>query len=463
MPSIFQGLELAKQALLSQQFTLNTIGHNIANAATPGYSRQRVHLTTADPVNSPVGPLGTGTQVAWVRSQRDLFLTGQYRQANEQRGRWEMLERSLSQVEIIFNEPSDQGLNRVLGDFFAAWHTLSQNPESSAARASVREQATTLTNTFRQLSRRLDDLERGLDQQVGDKVAYINQTASEISLLNKEIGRSEIGGKQANDLRDRRDYLIDQLSSVVNVRTLNTKQGYTRVFLGSMEIVGGINYTSLGTKTVKIGTMTRETVVWKSTSITVKLTGGELSGLQAARDDRIPAYRGMLDDLAASVVAQINQAHASGFSLDGTTGINFFNPNGVTAASIEVDTGVRNDLTRISASLSGAVGDNANAIIIANLQNSLVLNDGTATFSDFYAQIIGGVGRNSADAINEKANSDLVLKQIEFSRQSIQGVSLDEEMINLIKAQHAYDAAARVIATIDRALNTLINDMGVGR
>jgi flagellar hook-associated protein 1 FlgK len=463
MSSIFQGLELAKRALLSHQFSLTTAGHNIANASTPGYSRQRVNLKSTDPFVSLVGVVGTGVRVASVRQVRDLFLTEQFRQGNDQLGRWTAMERALTEVENVFNEPSDIGFNSVLNEFFAAWQTLSQTPESTASRASVREQAATLVNTFHQLSGRLDDIEQSLDREVSGKVDYINQVSVEIAELNREISRYELGDKTANDLRDRRDQLIDELSQVVNTNVIETSKGTARVFIGAMEVVGGTSYTELATATVSAGTMTHSNLVWKGSSLSVDIQGGELNGLIETRDEIVPAFRAVLDDLAAAIVSEVNAQHRAGTDLDGATGNDFFDPEGVTAATIRLDTALANDLNRIAASLSGAVGDNANAIAIANLKDLLTLDGGTSTFSEFYAQLVSSTGRRSAEATDARTTSEMVVEQVEFSRQSIQGVSLDEEMAELIKAQHAYDAAAKVVSTIDHALDTLINGMGVGR
>ncbi|HUU44626.1 MAG TPA: flagellar hook-associated protein FlgK [Acidobacteriota bacterium] len=462
MSSIFQGLELAKRALLSHQYSLTTAGHNIANASTPGYSRQRVQLTATDPFISTVGAVGTGVRVATVRHVRDLFLTGQYRQTNDELGRWTAMERGLREVENVLQEPSDIGFNAVLSEFFASWQTLSQNPESSAARAAVREQAATLGNTFHQLSRRLTDLERAVDRDVSDKIAYVNQVTVQVANLNREITRGEVGGQMANDLRDRRDRLIDELSQVVNVSTLETTKGAARVFIGAMEIVGEVSYTELDTRLDAAGSLTHATIIWKDSALSVNVQGGEIGGLLETRDQLVPAYRSMLDDLASAIISEVNALHTTGTALDGTTGNFFFDPMRVTAADISLDSAVMGDLNKIAASQSGAVGDNANAIAIANLQNLSVLNGNVATFADYYAQIVSSAGRRSAEAIDARTNAEMVVEQVEMSRQSVQGVSLDEEMADLIKAQHAYDAAARVITTIDHALDTLINGMGIG-
>ena len=152
----------------------------------------------------------------------------------------------------------------------------------------------------------------------------------------------------------------------------------------------------------------------------------------------------------------------TGYALDGTTGHYFFDPDALTADRIELAPAILADTNNIAASQSGGPGDNANAIANANLQNALVLNNNTSTINEFFAGRTGIVGVRAAEATDASVNATLVLQQVEFSRQSVQGVSLDEEMANLIKAQHAYDAAARVINAMDSALDTIINDMGVG-
>ena len=462
MSGIFSGLEIGKRALLSHQYTLSTIGHNIANANTPGYSRQRVNLTSALPLANTIGVFGTGVKVADVRHIRDAFLTNQYREGSSSSGRWNELQRALDEVENTFLEPAQNGFNAALNEFFAAWHTLSQNPESSAGRAAVREQATLVTNTFHDLSARLDNLQRSLDSEVNGRVQKINQIAADLSEINLQIGRQELGGTMANDLRDRRDYLVDELSKYVNVNVLEENSGITRIFIGTMELVEKDHYTPLATNTSTLNGMINTKIVWKGTNNELQFTGGELSGLVEARDKLLPSYRETLDQLASAFVTEVNNLHTTGYGLDGTTGNAFFDPSGLTADTIRVDIGVQNDLNKIAASQSGGPGDNANSVALADLQNALVMNNGTSTLNEFYAQLVGTVGVRSSEATDAMNNAQLVLEQVDFSRQSVQGVSLDEEMADLIKAQHAYDAAARVINALDSALNTLINDMGVG-
>jgi len=461
MLGAFQGLDIGKRALLSHQYDLTTIGHNIANANTPGYSRQRLSLTTNDPYVSTIGTFGTGVRVNTVQQIRDIFLTNQYREGNAGLGRWSQRQRAMTEVENIFLEPSDTGFNSALSEFFDTWHTLSQNPESSAGRAAVREQAALVINSFHQLARRLDDLEASLNDEIGGRVDDINRLAANLAELNKQIGRQELGGDTANDLRDRRDQMIDELSRKVDINVIPEKNGVVRIFVGTMELVEKGSFSPIGTELTFQNQMKRTAVVWQGTSNSISFNGGELAGLTESRDQLVTEYRDMLNELTAAFVTEINNLHVSGYALDGTTGHYFFDPNGLTADQIALAPDITSDLNNIAASQSGGPGDNANSIAIANLQNALVLSNGTSTFNDFFAGLTGMVGVRSAEATDAATNADLVLQQVEFSRQSVQGVSLDEEMANLIKAQHAYDAAARVITAMDSALDTIINDMGV--
>jgi flagellar hook-associated protein 1 FlgK len=463
MAGLFQGLELGKRALMAHQYELTTVGHNMANVNTPGYSRQRVNLSATDPMMTSTGRFGTGVRISSVLQVRDSFLTAQFRDGSDQLNRWSARQKAMNEVENIFQEPSEEGFNKTLDAFFAAWQTLSQNPESSAGRATVREQAALMVNAFHQMSGRLSDLEKSLDDQVGGVVTKINRLGEDIAELNRQIARAELGGGKANDLRDRRDQDIDELSQYADVHVIEMKNGVARVFIGAMELVEQSSYNPLATMSGSAGDQTVTTVVWQGGQSPVMVAGGELAGLLESRDELLPQYRTQLDELAASIVQQVNSLHRTGSGLDGMTGRDFFNGSRITADTIALSSDVQNDLSSIGASLSGGPGDNAVSLSIANLQKALTMNRGGSTFNEFYAEIVGTVGVRSSEAIGARTNADLVLQQIEFSRQSIQGVSLDEEMTNLIKAQHAYSAAARVISTIDSAINTVINDMGVGR
>ncbi len=460
MPGLFFGLEVGKRALMAQEVALSTSGHNIANASTPGFSRQRVDLTATNPIYYPQGALGTGVTVNNVTQVRDLFLGNQWRQGNSQYNYWSTTNKALSQLEQFFNEPNDTSLNQLITDFWNSWEDLATNP---TVRTSVVEKANVMINAFHQHSQELDDLRTSVDDDINNRIGEINQLAKQIASLNHEIARAELTGKTANDMRDRRDLLVDQLSNYAEVKIYNRDTGAVAVHLGSMALVDGSNYMTLATKKVSDGTRTSTEVVWQGTDFEVKFTGGELYALQQLRDKVIPEYKSNLDDLAQTIVTQVNAVHSAGTGADGSTGVDFFDSSGTTAGSMAVNQAVAEDPNLIAASLSGEPGDVRNAQAISELRNQRVMSSGSLTINEYYSSFVGNLGIKSQESDNLTSNYNLVTTQLANAKESVQGVSIDEEMTNMMKYQRAYEAAARVITYVDTALETVISGMGVTR
>ncbi len=462
MSGLFSGLEIGKRALSTHQLWLNTIGHNIANVNTPGYTRQRVAITTTDPFDNPVGPVGSGVQAININHIRDLFLNQQYRQDNKQLGRWNAMNKALGQIESLIAEPSDDSLSGLLNEFWDSWSDLANNPENSGSRNALKENTNLLTAAFHRIYNQLSTLKENVDDEIAMSIEDVNTRADQIASLNAQISRTESGGENANDLRDKRDLLIDELSQYVDVNTIEMENGQTTVFIGSLAIVDGTSSYRLGTYKAGAGATAVNEIVWEGTKRSIKVLNGQLKGAVDLRDSVIPEYSQALDDMAEALVTNVNALHQTGYNLDGTTtGINFFNPTHVSAADISLSGDIANDVNNIAASLSGEVGDNRNALAISDLRNSLLMSRGTTTISDFYQSLVGKIGMDTGKSQNLKEDYELLVTQTENSRQSVQGVSLDEEMAQMIKYQHAFDAAARVITTMDEALDVVINGMGV--
>lgn len=463
MSGLFQGLEIGKRALLTHQLTMNTIGHNVANVNTPGYTRQRTMITAAQPIGTANYVIGNGVTMTSINHVRDLFLTNQYRRENKSLGEWQYREKALTQIETFFAEPFDESLGDVLNKFWTSWMDLSNNPESSAARSAVSAQANMLTNSFHSLDRQLMETQLTADMDVAARVREINQMAGEIANLNRLVVSEELGGLSANDLRDQRDYLIDNLSKLVDVNTREKANGSVVVYISGLAIVENADTFQLDTRVNSSGDQTRYDIVWKNTKSTVKITGGELKGLLDTRDVLVPRYRDKLNQMASALVNDVNQLHRAGTDMDGIGGRNFFNGSYTTAANIRLEQGIADNHNLIAASLSGEPGDNANALAIADLRNEATMSFGTVSITEFYNSMIGDIGVEAHEAITYRGNFEVLMNQIENSRQSVQGVSMDEEMAELVRQQHAYNAAARLITYIDDALDTLINGMGVTR
>jgi flagellar hook-associated protein 1 len=462
MPGLMQGLEIGKRALSTYQLWLQTIGHNIANVDTPGYSRQRVTVTSTMPQYTPQGIIGTGIMATDVLQYRDAFLTQQYRDANKSLGQWSYMQKTLSQVESTLNEPKDGALNDQITSFFNAWSTMATGDASSTTnRQAVLQQAVSMTNTFHQVAQGLSDLREGIDKDLTTYTNQINQLTSEIAQINQQIKSLELGGNKANDLRDQRDQLTDQLANMVDVRTQEKPNGETMVAMGGMVLVDGSDSFAIGVKAVNENGQQIHKLVWKGTDVSLTNLNGQLYGLMKARDEVIPNYLTQLNQLAKGMVQQVNAIHEAGYGVNGTTGVSFFDPQLTDAATIKVSEEVQSDSSKIAATDNRAEQNLKIALAISDLRDAKVLNRNTATMSDFYSSIIGQAGIDSQEATSYSSNYELLVQQVDNSRQAVQGVSLDEEMTNLIQYQHAYDAAARVITTMDQALDTVINNMGI--
>ncbi|UCC43449.1 MAG: flagellar hook-associated protein FlgK [Candidatus Zixiibacteriota bacterium] len=462
MPGLFQGLEIGKRALLSHQVTLQTIGHNIANVNTPGFTRQRVLITATRPEELTYGSVGTGITVDDVRHVRDVFLRSQFREANKALGEWSYKERTMTQIESILNEPQTDSMNDLLNDFWNAWSALSTAEEATSAssRNAIVAEASKLINGLHQLHTQLTSLRDSIDDDLNAMTSEINELTTEIANINQQVVSAELGGNRANDLRDERDRLIDRLSTLIDVRTKEKSDGSETVSMGAMALVDGSSSFDIGTVTQKKFGVSTEILVWQGTSIELTNLSGELAGLTQSRDEIIPGYLDKLNELARSIVEEVNAIHRQGYG-DGkiVNGVDFFDPNYTDAATIRLNQEILTDINKIAASAS-IDGDNLIALQLSGLRNVSVMANGSSTIDDFYHSIIGNVGIETSEASSFTGNYELLVHQTENSRLSIEGVSLDEEMANLVKFQHAYDAAARVITTMDEALDTVILGMG---
>ena len=469
MRSTFFGLEIGRKALQAQQSALDVTGHNIANANTPGFSRQRAVMATTDPFampafNRPIGAgqLGTGVEVQEIKRLRDDFIDLQVRQEVNKTGEWEVKQNSLQKLEVIFNEPSDSGLRTVLDQFWDSWQELSKKPELEAVRSIVRQRGIAVAETFNHLDRQLTDLAEDLDASIKIRVDDINNIASQIATLNDQIVRIEVQGDNANDLRDKRDLLIDELSKIIQVTVQENQYGATTVTIGgralvvesqSFQIYGDPNGANFGYVDLK----------WATDNSLVSVQNGAIRGMLDIRDTTVPSYRTQLDDLANALVVNTNLEHSAGFGLDNNTGRNFFAPAGTDAGTIAVDANILGDLDHIAAaSVANAPGDGSNALDIAELKHQNLI--GTSTIDDYYRGMIAQLGVESQESTRMTDNQNLLLSQLENRRQEVSGVSLDEEMTNMIKFQHAYNAAARVVTAMDEMLDLIVNRLGlVGR
>jgi flagellar hook-associated protein 1 FlgK len=444
--STFMGLETSLRGLLAQQQALNTTSHNIANASTAGYSRQ-VAVFQASPAYSmpgvttaPAGQgqIGTGVDVVGYQRIRDAFLDVQYRAQSMLQGQAQAQQDGLQQVQLAFNEPTDSGISSLLSDYWGAWQNLSNNPEDMGTRQALAQSAASLADGFQSLSSQLTTLQSQTAQNVTDTINQANNLGTQIAQLNVTIQKITATGASPNDLLDQRDALIDQLSALGNVAVTNGVNGSVDVSFGGAALVASGTSATL------------------AESDLTGLTAGKVQGLITLRDTTIPGYQAQLNTIASALITKTNAQSAAGFDLNGNAGGAFF--TGTDASDIAVNPAVVSNPALIAASASGAVGDAGNALKMANMQTTPTI--GAATIDAAYTQLVTQVGADVQQATNQVDTTTALTNALQNQRQSVSGVSLDEEMTNLITFQRGYQASARALSAMDDMLDQLINRTG---
>lgn len=470
MRSTFFGLNIARRALQTQQRALDVMGHNIANANTPGYSRQVATQVTTPAFTLPsrmrpmsAGQVGTGVQIAAITRMRDDFIEMQLRNETHSSGRWQARRNALHQVEIILMEPSDYSLRDSMDKFWESLQDLHKDPESSAARAVVRERALSLTQSFQHVHKQLKDLQVDLDYLVATDVHEINSIAERLANVNAQIRRVSISGQNPNDLLDTRDQLLLELSELTDVDIVTMNDGTVSVNINGLSIVNGDHWTALRAEP-DLANQNFVTIYWGNTDREVRPRNGHLAGVLEARDFDIPDYLEQLDTLVTELVTEFNTVHRSGFTL-GDPGIgagDFFSWDGDpgSAANIRVHDDILNDLNAIAASGDGAPGDGSNALALANVYNKPLIG-GTTSLADYFTSLVSGVGVASQKAMHMVDSQAVLVDHLQGRQDSISGVSLDEEMVDMIRFQQAYNAAARVVTAMDEVIDTIISRMGI--
>jgi len=509
----FAGINLSMRGLMAAQQALNTAGHDITNANTEGHSRQRVELAAANsafPITLTTDPqqssLGAGVDVTQVSRIRDAFLDQQYRDTNLSFGEQETLADAVKQVEGLFNEPSDNGLNSLMANYFDAWHTVSQSPTEAAARANLREAGIALANRFNEIGSGLLRLRVELDDRIKASVEDVNGSIKQLAALNGQIATALGANVQPNNLMDQRDLLLDKLSKYTDIQTSQRSDGTTWVFVFGKAVVQGSTAKPLELN--PNGELTFTNVAFDREPIAPKDLGGTFKALFDMRDKVIgrpivpstsllPDTPGglafQLDVLANKMAEAVNNLHRNGTPLNGGGGTEFFvldptkgvasqfNTERITAANISVNQifsaagGAGLDLIAAGKPSSNNAsdppvpqGDNTTALKIAQLRGALITDGSLATPSDkgqftaedFYRNVLTSLGVQGQAAKKMYDNQKALLEQVDNLRQSVMGVNLDEEMSNMIKFQHTYAASARMMNAFDQMLDRVINQMG---
>jgi flagellar hook-associated protein 1 len=462
MSSIYGILQAGKSAVMAQQKGIEVTGQNISNVNTPGYTRRRLNLTQGVAISSSAGPIGSGVVAKGVERVYDSFLGAQINQEEQEMGRWEARRNALDMTEIRLNDAAGSGLSEALGEFWNSWQDLANDPSGYVQRVALLGKSEELAHQLQTSYELLSPIPSPWDDQVEDAVRQINLNASKIAVLNQQIVQVETSGGNANEQRDSRDLALKELSSFVDINAFDQENGTLTIKLGDGKtLVDGVHQRELATMDNSAG---HKDVCWTdspSANISDSISSGALKGLIETRDEIVPGYKNSLETLAGTIKAQVNDLHAAGFGLAGSTGVNFFSGS-LSSGNFAVNAAIVSDTDKIAAAQTSdsLPGDNRLALAIADLQSqSVSIGNADTTFSDYYHSIVSRVGADVQYANTRVENQSEMLTYLDNYRESISGVSLDEEMINLIQYQRSYESAAKLISVVDEMLATLLNSL----
>lgn len=445
-------LSIARSAMFAQQSAMSVTAHNVANAQTPGYSRQRIELSAATPQFTPQGPVGRGVTEVGIQRVRNTFFDTRYRSESGLLGNSATMGDFLGQVEAAINEPSADGLAASLDGLFGSFANLANNPASSTSRSLVQQAGRRFAQQLRQLDATVHQVADGAFTQMRDQVRQVNELTRQIGDLNGQVLASAGANGSSPDLQDRRDLLVDQLSSLVGVRVLDRADGTIGVAAGDTMLVDGANSQTIAVNPLVGGGFSLITTGGGA----VDPKSGSLKALCELTTTTLPGIQAQLDTLARTLVTTVNAIHRSGFTLNGSTNTDFFDPTGVTAQTIALAPAVLASGDAIAAAGIAAPGDGTIAQQLAALSTTGVAALGGRSFREFYIELSGVVGSSVSGASQDASAHLAMVDQADTLRSSVSGVSVDEEMVALISQQQAYTAAARIVNVANEMMQSVL-------
>ena len=466
MPSL-ASISTSLQAVLTQSQVLEITQHNIANASTPGYRRQSAILTAAVPTSmsgseflNAAGQRGGGVTIAKVQRFNLEFFDGRFRTVSAETKNWEAQGEVLNQLEATLAETSEDGLLPKLDQFWAGWQALSSDPTNVSLRGVLLDDASSLATAFNRREAQINMLRSDQNQVIISQVDKVNSLADEVAKLNGEISHVLSIGEQPNDLMDKRDLALDQLSDLTGSVSFEQKNGEMVVSIGGQVLVVGHETIKLTTKPRPAPDSNVVDVYWGGTQLLVP-PSGKMKGTLEVRDVILTEQLAGLNTLAGGIMTQVNDIHRNGYGLNNAHGLDFFKGTvGSEAGSIKVNS-VLDAASIATSTKADEAGNNGAALQIVALKTFKGMLTGTATLNDFYNAQITDLAVTTQRAATNTYQHGLVAKALSDQRESVSGVSLDEEAANMAKAQKAYQAAARMLTTFDELLDLVINRMGL--
>jgi len=474
MLGLIGSLRMGARSLAAQRQGVEVAGHNLANVNNTAYARQRVAIQSTASGDGINGPVGTGAEVTAIRQIRDRILDGQVVTEGGVTGSLESQQRALRMAQSLLGQSIDRGNSGASGasaadgvgggqqlaagltDFFNAFASLAAQPASIPEREITLRKAVALAAQFPALDTRLTGLSEQLDASLDTDLSSANALLADIARLNGQITRSEsASGDPANDLRDQRQAKLESLSGLVGFDAVEASDGSLGIVVGGVPLV----VADVRDKTLEGFTATdgRRLVRASGTTDPLAITSGRVHGTMDSRDG---AIQDLINELAASLIDKVNAIHSGGLSLDGTTGRAFF--LGSSAADIRVNQELLDDPAMLQAAgvppAGGtfARGDNRTALALSKLGNEAIPDLGGQTFGGAYNRGVGRLGEELSSVNQRLADQKVVADLLKGQRDSVTGVSIDEEMADLTRFQRGYQASAKIITTIDEMLETTL-------
>ena len=459
MGGLLGTLQIGKRGVMTHRYGMDIVAHNISNAKTEGYSRQRVNLTAAKSAIIHNQRVGQGVEVLDVERLRDNLIDRQVRYTKSNLGYNETKAYYRSKIEGLFPEPSDYGLQAYFGNFFSELRNVTNNPQDLAVRNTFMQSAVTLASGFQSTADNVFQLQEDLTKDVTEKIGTVNEILKDVHELNTLISIEQGAQMAANDLLDKRDVKLDELSQYLNIQIVHLNDGVAQVSTSGMALVSKNSVQELSKSSVLRDGKEINIIQVDKTKQEVPISSGQLLGAVEVLNNDIPSVQEQLNTLANTFITEINQLHAASYTLRTPsqaefTGVELFAGN--TAGSISVNPNVQNDVTRISISSNGDPGDSEGGLSLLNLETAPLIEN-KYSINQYYGFLVSEVGLNTNNSTVAAEGNVVSLATFEGDRDSVTGVSVDEELTELIQVQRAFQASSKIISTVDKLLENIIN------
>lgn len=454
MSGLLGTLHSAGSGMRVSQTSIQTASHNINNMNTPGYSRQRVEQKASSAYSYPgynsklgAGQLGTGVEATDVIRMRNTFYDFQFRSESHNYGEIGVKYEHYTNMEKIFNEPSDTSISASIANFFSSWQELSKNPTDVASKDIVVQNSKYLADKISNIKEKLDSLSSQADKKLDDDVKEINDMLNQLKELDKQIKIVQGSGKSPNDLMDEKDKILDDLSFKMNLGNDDIKEA----------LEGGLSKVEI----TETGGKKQLTLTYGDPAKTKNIPADKISGeIQGSLEmiDKVKEYSNSLTELAKGVAKGVNNV-LNGRDINDTTALSddkkFFIVDDKNNPLIKVN----QDLVENPRNLNITTEIASNMYHLKDKKIKIGNPEEELTMDKFYNNIVQKLGNETQEVIRNEKNQGKILKEIDNLRLNVSGVSLDEEMVSLIQFQHAYNASAKVISTIDSLLDVVINGL----